>query len=391
MEKIHITLTAFFHRGKERIGVPVPRERRDLEALIRGLRDAAWSRTRGCWYLPLSQLHYDIIRRALAPYVHLDITVLRSYLEERKAVLAVSGVVERPKRQAGELQSRPLSEENLEAFNRFRNLLQLRGYSPSTQRTYCSEFHYLLRILGATPVAGMTRELVHSYLLLLLQEKQYSEAHLHTAINTLKFFFEQVEGREREFYDLPRPKKPMTLPAVLAKSEVQSIIQGVKNLNHRTLLMTAYSAGLRVSELVNLKIVDIDSKRMMIHIHHGKGKKDRMVALSDKLLEVLRQYFREYRPKVYLFEGENGGPYSARSAQEVLKAAKQAAGITKKGSIHLFRHSFATHLLESGTDIRYIQDLLGHYDLKTTVRYTHVAKKGPNMVRSPLDDLDLNL
>ncbi|RYZ27474.1 MAG: integrase [Sphingobacteriales bacterium] len=286
---------------------------------------------------------------------------------------------------------RPLCPDNLEAFSRFSEMMKLKGYSPNTQRTYSTEFHYFLRMLGETPAANLAKDEVQGYLLVLLQEKGYSEAHLHTAVNALKFFYEKVEGREKEFYDLPRPKKALTLPNVLAEEEVISLIKGASNLKHRTLLMTAYSAGLRVSELVHLKIADIDSKRMLIHVRRGKGKKDRFVGLSAKLLEVLRDYFKEYKPKEYLFEGEGGGPYSARSAQQVLQAAKKAAGIDKKGSVHMLRHSYATHLLENGTDIRYIQDLLGHFDLKTTVRYAHVAKKGPTTIKSPLDRLDLDL
>ncbi|RYZ23636.1 MAG: integrase [Chitinophagaceae bacterium] len=289
------------------------------------------------------------------------------------------------------LQEQPLSAENRESFSRFTELLRLKGYSINTQRTYCNEFHFFLRMLGTTPAANLARDEVQGYLLVLLQEKRYTEAHLHTAVNALKFYYEKVEGREKEFYNLPRPKKVLALPDVLAEEEVVSLIAATPNLKHRALLMTAYSAGLRVSELVHLKLVDIDSKRMLIHVRRGKGKKDRYVGLSQKLLEVLRQYFVQYRPRDYLFEGERGGPYSARSAQEVLQAAKRAAGIEKRGSIHMLRHSYATHLLEGGTDIRYIQDLLGHFDLKTTVRYAHVAKKGPTTIQSPLDRLDLNL
>jgi integrase/recombinase XerD len=210
-----ILLTAFYHRGKERIGIPLQRDWVDLISLIRPLKDAAWSRTHRCWYVPLSQSHYDIIKRALAPYAHLDTGKLKDYLAERKAMLAVSNQECLSKERSCIIQERPLSAENLEAFNRFRDLLKLRGYSPNTQRTYCNEFHYLLRILGATSVASLTRELVQSYPLLLLEGKGYTEAHLHTAVNTLKFFFEQVEGRGKEFYDLPRPKKPHTLPTVL--------------------------------------------------------------------------------------------------------------------------------------------------------------------------------
>ena len=193
--------------------------------------------------------------------------------------------------------------------------------------------------------------------------------------------------REKEFYDLPRPKKPFKLPDVLAEEEVISIIQKIKNLKHRTMIMAGYSAGLRVSEIVNLKVKDIDSKRMMIHIHAAKGKKDRLVPLSKKLLETLREYYTTYKPKDFLFEGQDGKSYSARSVQSILQTAKLKAKINKTGSVHMLRHSYATHLMEGGTDIRIIQELLGHNSIKTTMRYTHVSKKDIGRIESPLDKL----
>jgi site-specific recombinase XerD len=245
----------------------------------------------------------------------------------------------------------------------------------------------LLRILGKVPVTSLSKEKVQAYLLWLLRERHYSEANLHTAVNALKFYFEQVEGKTKEFYDLPRPKKPFKLPSVLSEQELISLIQKTENLKHRALLMTAYSAGLRVSELVSLKIADIDSGRMLIHLHGAKGKRDRMVPLSQKLLATLRAYFRLYRPKVYLFEAEPARSYNAHYAQAVLREAKQKAGVYKKGSVHLLRHSYATHLLEAGTDIRYIQNFLGHKSLQTTMRYTHVSQLKIEAIQSPLDRL----
>lgn len=293
-----------------------------------------------------------------------------------------------PKRQVTLLLEQPLSPENLRAFESYQNLLKLKGYSPKTLKTYTGEFHRLLRLLGKVPVSSLTKGHVQSYLLWLIQKKGVSEAGVHTAVNALKFYFEQVEGRAKEFYDLPRPQRPQKLPAILAEEEIVSLIQKTANLKHRALLMASYAAGLRVSELVSLKIADIDSKRMMIHIHGGKGKKDRMVPLSKRLLETLREYFKHYKPKEYLFEGDKpGSPYSPRSAQEVLKGAKMRAGIRKKGSIHSLRHSYATHLLEAGTDIRYIQEFLGHSSLSTTMLYTHVSQFKIETIQSPLDKL----
>ncbi len=184
-----------------------------------------------------------------------------------------------------------------------------------------------------------------------------------------------------------RTEKPVRLPTVHSQNEVKKIINSKENTKHKTILMLAYATGMRVSEIVNLTIRDIDSKRMVIYIRQAKGKKDRQVMLSEKLLVQLREYYKEYKPKVYLFEGMDGAKYSERSVQQVYSSAKQISNNKKTGGIHSMRHSFATHLLESGTDIRVIQELLGHNNLNTTVRYTHVCIKNISNLQSPLDRL----
>ncbi len=206
-------------------------------------------------------------------------------------------------------------------------------------------------------------------------------------VNAIKFFFEQLLKWPKEFYDLPRAQKPQQLPAVFAEEEVKRLILATENLKHRSMLCLAYAGGLRVSEIVNVKLADIDSKRMPITLRQAKGMKDRQVMLSEKLLLLLRDYFKEYKPALWLFEGQSGDQYSTRSVQEVIQQAKKKAGIKKKGSIHALRHSFATHLLEGGTDISSIKELLGHSSIRTTMIYTHVSKKVLSKIQSPLDKL----
>ncbi len=228
----------------------------------------------------------------------------------------------------------------------------LKGYSPRTIKTYCHEFYQLLRELGPHPVTKLSKQQVQAYLLFLFKEKGCSETHLHTTVNALKFYFEKVESRSREFYDLPRPKKTgKTAGCSCCLRDVRAHPTD-QQFKASGLVNDLLFSRIEVSELVNLKIHDIDSKRMMLHVKGGKGKKDRMVPLSGKLLATLREYYRKYKPKEFVFEGEDGGPYSTRSAQIVMAAAKKKAGIHKKGSIHMLRHSYATHLLEAGTDIR---------------------------------------
>ncbi len=205
-----------------------------------------------------------------------------------------------------------------------------------------------------------------------------------------KFYYEQVIKKPKEFYELQRPKKPIKNVTVFSENEVTNIINAITNIKHKAMLMIGYAAGLRISEIINLKIKDIDSERMMLHIRNGKGKKDREVILSETLLNVLRVYYKQFTPKLFLFEGQTGGVYSARSLQKIISEAKTKAGVTKEGSIHALRHSFATHLMEGGTDLSIIQKLLGHNDIKTTLRYTHVSKATIGKVKSPLDKLILN-
>ena len=185
-----------------------------------------------------------------------------------------------------------------------------------------------------------------------------------------------------------RPKRAKVLPNVLSKEEVKKILEANSNLKHKAMLSMIYSCGLRRSELLNLKFSDIDSKRNIVIIRQSKGRKDRITPLSAKILDLLRGYYKEYSPKTYLFEGqEKNTQYSARSLEEVLKKSVRLASINKPVTLHWLRHSYATHLLESGTDLRYIQELLGHNSSKTTEIYTHVSTKNIQQIKSPFDDL----
>ena len=203
----------------------------------------------------------------------------------------------------------------------------------------------------------------------------------------MKFYFEQVLKREKVFVEIPRPKKPSKLPKFINAQDIKKMFEVTENRKHNLILKLCYGMGLRVSEIVNLKIRDIDSKNMQVLVERAKGKKDRYVNLPESVLDALRTYYKEYKPKEYLFEGQYGGKYSLRSVQNVFKAALKKANINKQVGIHSLRHSFATHLLEAGTDISYIQQLMGHNDIKTTLIYAEVGKKNLKNVKSPLDSL----
>jgi integrase/recombinase XerD len=382
-----VILRPFHYKGEEAIGFDLNLNS-SLEKEIRKLKGIKWCCQNNLWYIPLCRDNYQKAIAFFKDSLLFDPLHLQAYLKQHRAAVAVVPQKKVSKTKADQLLHYPLSAANLTAFEQYLRLLKLKGYSANTIQTYCGAFHYLLRLLGTVGVATLNKEHLQAYLLWLLEKRGYSYANIHTTVNALKFYFEAVEGRGKEFYDLPRPKKKLKLPAILSADEMIGLIQKTANLKHRALLMTAYSAGLRVSELVSLKITDVDSKRMLLHVHQGKGGKDRMVPLSQKLLHTLREYVKNYQPREYLFEGTEHRPYSTRSAQDVLQEAKQKAGIHKKGGIHLLRHSYATHLLEAGTDIRYIQVFLGHSSLKTTMLYTHVSQLKIETIQSPLDRLN---
>lgn len=386
-----IMLQPLFHRNQECM-ILVYEKDYELSCVIKTIPGVRWTQTYSCWYLPLNRRAYNEAHNVLKPYCVINTTVLRSYLEQREVMVLSPRKDEPVKIHASTFQlilGHPLSSPNLQAMKAFKQMLILKNYSSNTFRTYCNEFHLLLRVLTLKNMdaVNLTKEQVDKYQLWLIKNKKYSEAHIHSAINAIKFYLEKVLGREKEFYDLTRPKKPKLLPDVLAGEEVVSIIESITNLKHKAIIMTAYSAGLRASEIVGLRIEDIDSKRMMIHVRRAKGDKDRFVPLSEKLLVILREYFKIYRPAGYLFAGEGGEAYSIRSAEMILKKAKGLAKVKKRGSLHMLRHSYATHQLENGTDIRYIQELLGHNSIKTTLRYTHVAQNALAKIQSPLDRL----
>jgi site-specific recombinase XerD len=280
-----------------------------------------------------------------------------------------------------------VGEVNKPALNALREKLILKGYSKNTQRTYYYEFAQFLYLLGNHDANEMDEDRIRSYFLYCAEKLNMSESQINSRYNAVKFYYEQVLGREKFFIDLPRPKAPSQLPKHISIRDIKRLFSVVANSKHLLMLKLCYGMGLRVSEIVNLKVSDIDSGNMQVLIERGKGKKDRYANLPESILDDLRAYYKEYRPKKYLFEGQGGGKYSIRSVQNVFKSAMQKANINKDVGIHGLRHSFATHLLEAGTDISYIQQLLGHSDVKTTMIYAKVARKDLKKVKSPLDEL----
>ncbi|MCK5133067.1 MAG: tyrosine-type recombinase/integrase [Candidatus Sabulitectum sp.] len=272
-------------------------------------------------------------------------------------------------------------------LTKYRNLLVQKRYSENTQKVYLNYFADFVRNFGASNLEKLSVDEINGYILDLVEKRGISGSQQNQRINAIKFYYEKILGREKQYYELHRPRKEHKLPKVLSKNEIKRIFDSCNNIKHRCILMLIYSAGLRRSELINMKVDDIHSERMLISIRAAKGNKDRISLLSENMLNSLRSYYKEYRPREHLFEGLHGGKYSASSVANILKNAALKAGIKKRVTPHMLRHSFATHLLEQGTDLRYIQELLGHSSTKTTEIYTHVSRQAINKIRNPIDEM----
>jgi integrase/recombinase XerD len=219
---------------------------------------------------------------------------------------------------------------------------------------------------------------------------KFSSSYQNILISAFKLYFRKFHNKNFNFDELERPRPSNYLPTVLSKSEVKNIITSIKNHKHRTIISMIYSCGLRISEVIHIRISDIDSSRMLITIKNAKGRKDRIVGLSRLILDMLKDYYVAYKPTDFLFEGQNGSHYSPESIRNILRRAVGRCRIRKKVTVHTLRHSYATHLLEAGTDLRYIQELLGHKSSKTTQIYTHVSTKEIIKIQSPFDDMGIS-
>lgn len=266
--------------------------------------------------------------------------------------------------------------------------MRYRNYSARTIKSYCACLIQLSKYYNLSP-DKITRNQFMDYLYYLVEEKQVSSVLLNQLISAYKILITEVLRREWEEFNIRRPSLSIKLPVVLSQKEVKRIIEVTSNLKHRTFISLIYSCGLRLDELCNLKVADVDSTRMQIHIRSGKGKKDRYVMLSQKILLLLREYWKRYRPKEYLFEGATPGKaISGRTVQSAFHVAVIKSKIKKRPCLHTLRHCFATHLLEKGVNLIAIQKLLGHNHIKTTTIYTHL-QTSPATIKSPFDDLDI--
>jgi integrase/recombinase XerD len=338
------------HKGSKRIAVYFEKNAEWI-ARIKQVEGARWSQTLGVWHLPDTE--ENRIRFKLTPLSH----------------------------------SIP-SSEGIAQIERFKQWLRSKRYSESTITTYCEALKSFLVFYREKAIIDISNEDVIMYNNEYILKNNLSASFQNQIVNAIKLFFQTIRDTKMLVDKIHRPKRAKVLPNVLSKEEIKLILNAHANIKHKMMLSLIYSCGLRCGELLALKPVHIDSNRNIVLLKNAKGKKDRIAPLSPKILEMLREYYTVCKPTTYLFEGQiEGQPYDARSLQLILKQALKKTGITKPATLHWLRHSFATHLLESGTDLRYIQELLGHSSSKTTEIYTHVSTKSIQQIKSPFDDL----
>lgn len=359
-------ITPIQHKGAARLKV----EFENIPALnqkIRSIKGATFSATLKAWHVPDSietRMQLNVYHENILPH------------ESKKET------------DENDFKSSYVSASIVEAIKNFDYYLQSKRYRPNTIKSYKDALLSFLKFWSNKEIAELNTQDILIYNNEYIIKNKLSASYQSQIINAIKLYFKTVRGTKMDLEQIHRPRVPKKNPNVLSKEEVKLILESVLNIKHKTMLTITYACGLRCGEVLNLKLTDIDSKRMVLYVKDGKGGKDRIVPISAKLVEELRQYFIKFKPKVYLFEGViKGEKYDERSFQSVLKQTIKRAGIKKPVTLHWLRHSYATHLLDAGTDLRFIQELLGHKSSRTTEIYTHVSTRELKNIISPFDTL----
>jgi integrase/recombinase XerD len=349
----------------------------ELIKKVKEIPGSSWSKTMACWYINFRpDYRHFLLRFIEEEYFNASKNNAKllsdKLLDDHKPIIIINS------------KSRILLDQ-------FKQYLENKRYSKSTINNYTSHVTHFLNYFRSDNPEDLTNEDVNKYVNDYIIRGQRSASFQNVAISALKKFFDIVQNVYIDIDEFERPKEGRKLPSVLNQKEVQRLIESVTNIKHKLILSLIYSSGLRLGESVNIKLSDIDTRRKLLCIRQAKGNKDRYSILAKNIFPLLKLYLNTYNPKVWLFENEKGEKYSTASVQKLFKKAKEKAKIKKYGGVHSLRHSFATHLLDKGTDLRYIQELLGHRSSKTTEIYTHVTKKDIGKIISPLDQLDFGI
>lgn len=367
-----IKLDKAIHHGEEVVLIQFPYDNK-LGNEARKIKNIRWSKSLKAWHVPYSIAALNEIKTIFDPVSIIDASCLKEKVGKEREALR---------------NKRELSTETLKHIEKFRSWMLSRRYSDSTIGTYTDALRTFLKFYHTKAVADITNDDVIEFNNKYILANKLSASFQNQVVNAIKLFFRTIQHTNMNAELIHRPKRAFVLPNVLSKEEVKLLLNSLSNVKHKAMLSLIYSCGLRRSELLNLKLTDIDSKRNLIIIRQSKGRKDRIAPLSLKILELLREYFGAYKPKIWLFEGQDKkSRYDERSLASVLRLAVQKSKIKKPVTLHWLRHSYATHLLENGTDLRYIQEILGHSRSSTTEIYTHVSNKSIQKIVSPFDNL----
>ena len=375
MNVITARLYAKTYQGKERLFVEAGYQK-EIHQVLRNFPGACWSSSNRQWHFNCATEVARALVVQLQQVCKTDSTAMAQHFEDLKKVkldFNISGI----------------PEKNASALKEFKEWMEQQRYGQATIYHYMGYLMQFFRFYSTEDFDKLTEANVIKFNYEIIIKGKLSTSYQRGITGAIKLFYSRQTSAIIQSENLLRPSKEKRLPEILSKDEVQQILTKIENIKHRAILSVTYACGLRRGEVLKLKLSDLDSQRKVIYIRQAKGKKDRCVPFGDKLRELLVGYYKLYKPKVYLFEGQYGGMYGARSMEAILQAAVKKCRLPHHVSLHTLRHSFATHHLESGTDIRYIQEILGHSNPKTTMIYTHVSMKKISEFKSPFDDLDL--
>ena len=379
-----IILRNLTHRNEACIAITFPYDV-NMKNIVSTIQGVKWSQTNRCFYIPYSINNYKMLlyqfdkkhlRYDSRFFIHPSRIIFNT--KEKKADTGKKTI------------KKTLDPGKIEIIHSFKKWMVQNRYSENTIRTYVSMIEIFLSFYADKKIVEIDLNDINKFNFDYIIKKGFSVSFQNQMVNAIKLFFFKMLEVEYDIEKVERPRKSNALPKVIAKEDVKKMLESIKNIKHKTALSLIYGLGLRRGELLNLRIVDIDSKRMLVYILNAKGNKDRSLPLSEKLLGLIKRYYLQYKPVYYLIEGPNEGQqYSATSLHKIFKQALKETNKNPTFTLHCLRHSYATHLLESGTDLRYIQELLGHKSSKTTEIYTYVSINSLKNIKSPLDDFDI--
>ncbi|MEN8702778.1 MAG: tyrosine-type recombinase/integrase [Polaribacter sp.] len=351
-------------KNAKRIKIYIPYELKELRYVFKKVNTTFWHPNQKLWSIMYTQENLALLKKLFG-----------------KNYRVINEVTRTP------IKKRPLNPYAIDQLFRLEKALVLKKYSDASIRIYKNMFTVFLTKFVHRDITEITKEEIEGFVYELIKKNKISESYQNQLINAIKAYYEHALGKPREYYDIQRPKRTLSIPNVLHKEEVLKIIQHPTNIKHKAILWTIYSAGLRISEVLNLRIVDVHSKEGYLFIKDSKGKKDRKTILSDHLVTLLRLYYSKEKPSYWLFEGQTGGKYSSASIRAIFRKAVEETHSNPWSTVHTLRHSFATHCIEDNINLRYLQNMLGHNSPKTTEIYTKTIHINNKKIKSPLDNL----